>query len=169
MEVDPVFERLDQMIRLTRLQALAQILELDRSERIAAMAGAINGLRPGAYLLGAGPTTVGIVPLTVEEVVLGRNATPGEKPAEAVVDYTVADTLFFCPQEASRVHAKVVRRRGSSGPEFAVFDLGSQLGTFVNSERIDQEGPGRILAHGDVLSLGPSQINSYVVWIVSSG
>lgn len=164
--IDPLFLKLDQLICTTRLQSVAMLLQLDRSQRIGAMLRSLSQLKPGAYLLGVGPSTAGIYPLTVEEVVLGRPVTPLETPPDAVIDFYAADTAFFHPQEVSRLHAKVVRRPSSAGTEFAAVDLGSRGGTFVNGDRVDDEF-GRVLAHGDVISLGASQISSYVFYEVA--
>ena len=58
-------------------------------------------------IVGTGPSTVGIIPLTVDEVVIGRAATPGEEPSDVVVDYQVTDQMYLGPHEASRVHARI--------------------------------------------------------------
>ncbi len=163
-EVDPIFIKLDQLISISRLHEMALIMNLDRRERIARMMLVIRQLRQGAYLLGTGPSTVGIIPLTVDEVVLGRAATPAEKPAETVVDYFVADTMYFGPCEVSRVHAKIVR----NGDVYTLLDLNSTCGTFANGEPVLPDGDGQPLSHGDVLSLGPSQISTYMFFVASS-
>lgn len=162
-DIDPVILKMDEMITLSRLSELALMLRLDRATRVAKMAVSLSKLPPGAYLLGTGPSTVGIVRLSVEEVVLGRAATPPEDPTDTVIDYAVNDTLYFTPHEVSRAHAKIVRH----GEQFLVVDLGSTCGTFVNGEGVDPQGKERPLAHGDVLSLGPSQISTYVFYQVT--
>src|SRR3990172_2923762 len=163
-DIDPIYMRMDELISLSRLQELALIVNSDRAERIARMMLVLSALQPGAYLLGTGPSTVGIIPLTVDEVVLGRVATPMEQPSETVVDYAVADTLYFGPCEVSRVHAKLVRRTAHHGICYVVADLGSSRGTFVNGQPVAAHGEGTAIRHGDVLSLGPSQINTYVFY-----
>ena len=163
-EIDPIFLKLDGLICTSRLNELALLLSTDRPTRIVSMMAALQQLRPGAYLLGTGPSTTGIVPLTVDEVVLGRTATPVETPADSVIDYGVADTLFFGPREASRVHAKIVREKIALSFEYRVFDLGSSFGTFVNGEPVPAEGT--VLGPGDVLSLGPTQVNIYLFYVV---
>lgn len=160
-EIDPIVLKIDQLISLSRLNELAAIINTDRADRIIRIMAAIQQLKPGSYLLGTGPATTGIIPLTVEEVVIGRAATPLEKPSDGVVDYSVADTLYFGPRETSRVHAKIVRRWKESAPTFVLLDMGSTCGTFVNGRRVEGNG-GHALAHGDVVSLGPSQISTYV-------
>jgi len=164
-EIDPVLARLDALISLSRLNELGTILGTDRAERLTRIAAALQSLPSGAYLLGTGPSTVGIIPLSVEEVVLGRAATPLEKPTETVVDYAVADTLYFTPREVSRSHAKIVR---GDGGQFHVVDLGSTRGTFVNGDPVAPEGDGHSLRHGDVLSLGPSQVSTYLFYEVAA-
>jgi pSer/pThr/pTyr-binding forkhead associated (FHA) protein len=67
------------------------------------------------------------------------------------------DTLYFVPREISRTHAKVVRQTGSFGVRHVLIDLNSTCGTFVNEVPVDPNGPGVILDHGDIISLGPSQ------------
>lgn len=160
-EIDPVIIKIDQLISLSRLNELATILNIDRNERIAKMAVVLGNLPAGAYLLGTGPSTVGVIPLSVDEVVLGRVATPLEEPGETVVDYAVADTLYFTPREVSRAHAKIVKQNDD---QFFVVDLKSTCGTFVNGERVEPESEGCPLSHGDVVSLGPSQVSTYVFY-----
>ena len=158
-DITSIILKIDQTISMSRLNELSVLLASDRQERLRRLAGVLRELPAGAYLLGTGPSTVGIIPLTVEQVVLGRSATPLEKASEVVVDYEVADTLYFTPHEVSRAHARIVR-----GPDgsFAVEDLGSTCGTFVNGDAIDPGGEGWPLSSGDVVSLGPSQVSTYV-------
>jgi pSer/pThr/pTyr-binding forkhead associated (FHA) protein len=163
-EIDPLIVKLDELISLSRLNELAVLLGTDRPTRLVRMATALAKLPRGAYLLGTGPSTVGVIRLSVEEVVLGRAATPAEEPTETVTDYWVNDTLHFAPHEVSRAHAKIVRR----GDQFSVVDLGSTCGTFVNGQRVESQGEGQPLSHGDVLSLGPSQVSTYVFWVTRS-
>lgn len=160
-DIKQVLAKVDGLITLSRLHELAVIANSDRADRLKRIGAVLGNLPPGAYLLGTGPSTVGIIRLSVDEVVLGRAATPLEGPGEGVVDYEVADTLYFAPREVSRTHAKVVR--GPDG-QFRVVDLGSTRGTFVNGEPVAPEGDGWALAHGDVLSLGPSQVSTYVFY-----
>ncbi len=166
-EIDEVFIKLDQLISMSRLRELGLIMSTDRVERITRMIASLSELREGAYLLGTGPSTVSIIPLTVEEIVLGRRATPGETSGEAVVDYEVADTLYFGPWEVSRSHAKIVRQGPDSDRRFTAIDLGSTCGTFVNGERLASDGDGQVLSHGDVISLGPSQVSTYMFFVAS--
>ena len=167
-EIDPILLKLDEQISLSRLKEVAFIVNTDLGERVSKMAKALKQLRPGAYLLGTGPSTVGIIPLVTDEVVLGRSATILEKPPELIVDRPAADTLYFVPREVSRTHAKVMRRRTGSDVQYAVIDLESTCGTFINGIRVDANDGGFALSHGDVLSLGPSQTSTYIFYAVSN-
>ena len=111
-----VVEKIDQAIIKSRLNSLTLMMMTDRSERIRRIATVLQELPKGAYLIGTGPSTVGIIPLTVEEVVLGRAATPLEEPAEAVVDYEIGDAMYLGPHEVSRVHA-MASSQAASIPE----------------------------------------------------
>lgn len=166
-EIDPILLKLDKLISLSRLKEIAFIVSTDLTARISKMAAVLKQLRLGAYLLGTGPSTVGIIPLTVDEVVLGRSATVLEEPTDAVIDYAAADTTYFVPREVSRAHAKVIRHATGSKVEYMVVDLESTCGTFVNGARVEPGSEGVVLSHADVLSLGPSQISTYVFYTVS--
>ena len=130
------------------------------------MRAALGRLGFGEYLLGTGPSTVGIVPLHTQDVVLGRPPTVLEGPARDRADCCAVDTLYFVPREISRTHAKVVRQIGSFGVRHILIDLNSTCGTFVNEMPVDPHGPGVVLDHGDIISLGPSQTSTYVYYRV---
>ena len=166
-EIDPILLKIDKLISISRLKEVAFIISTDITDRIAKISAVLDILRPGAYLLGTGPSTVGIIPLTVDEIVLGRSATILEEPTDSIIDYAAADTLYFVPREVSRVHAKVVRRTADSDVEYAVVDLKSTCGTFMNGTRVNPDSEGIVLSHGDVLSLGPSQISTYMFYMVN--
>jgi len=165
-DIDPIILKIEQIISLSRLNELAAIMNTDRADRLVRIMKALKQLKAGAYLLGTGPATTGIIPLTVEEVVIGRAATPLEKPSDGIADYAVADTMYFGPRETSRLHAKVVRRWKESAPFYVLMDMGSTCGTFVNGKRLEGD-IGRPLAHGDVISLGASQVSTYVFLLKS--
>ncbi len=162
--LDPILLEIDKLITGSRLREVAFIADTDITERIYKMDSVLRKLKPGAYLLGTGSTTTGIIPLTVEEVVLGRSATALEKPTDAIIDYAATDTLYFAPREVSRAHAKVIRRIIGSEMEYVVVDMNSTCGTFVNGNRVNPDGEGVVLLHGDVLSLGPSQMSTYMFY-----
>lgn len=46
-------------------------------------------------------------------------------------------------------------------------DLNSTCGTFVNTSQVDSQ-EGVLLSHGDVVSLGPSMISTYVFYVLSA-
>ena len=163
---DPLFEEIDRLISLSRLKELTFIMETRHDQRIAYIAEALGRLEIGEYLLGTGPSTAGIVPLSADETILGRPATAAERPLDICVDHAATDTLYFSPREVSRVHAKIIRRRASRGATHWLYDLGSTCGTYVNGLRVNPRGEGRRLVHGNVLSLGPSQTSTYVYYRV---
>ena len=166
--VDPILLEIDRLITGSRLQEVAFIAETDITTRISKMEVVLQKLNSGAYLLGSGSTTVGIIPLTVDEVALGRSATALEEPTDTVIDYAATDTLYFAPREVSRSHAKIVRRTTGSKHQYVALDMRSTCGTFVNGTRVGPGGPGVVLSHGDVLSLGPSQMSTYMFYIVEA-
>ncbi len=163
-EIDPIFLEIDRLIRHSRLKELEFIMSMDASERMHEVRAALERLGPGEYLLGTGPSTVGIVPLHAQDVVLGRPPTVLEEPARDPADYCAVDTLYFVPREISRTHAKVVRQTGSFGLRHVLIDLNSTCGTFVNKMPVDPHGPGVVLDHGDIISLGPSQASTYMYY-----
>ena len=167
-DINAIAESVDRAIIRSRLNALSVMMMTDRADRLTRIATSLGKLISGAYLVGTGPSTVGIIPLTVDEVILGRSATPVEAPADLVIDYEVTDTMYLWPHEVSRVHAKVIRKVGSSGPEFAVCDVGSQCGTFVNGEKVGgQTDSGETpLSHNDLISLGPSHSSTYLFILI---
>jgi len=166
-EIDPILVEIDRVIRLSRLKELEFIMSTDVAERMREITAALKRLGHGEYLLGTGPSTVGIIPLNAHDIVLGRPPTLLEGPSELVADYCAVDTLYFVPREVSRLHAKVVRQTGSFGIRHLVIDLNSTCGTFVNELPIDPNGAGAVLRHGDVISLGPSQTSTYVYYIAA--
>jgi pSer/pThr/pTyr-binding forkhead associated (FHA) protein len=167
-EIDPIFLEIDRLIRLSRLKEIEFIMSMDVSERVHGMTAALERLGPGEYLLGTGPSTIGIIPLNARDVVLGRPPTTIEEPARDLADYCAVDTLYFVPREISRTHAKVVRQTGGFGVRHVLLDLNSTCGTFVNETPVDPNGAGVVLAHGDSISLGPSQTSTYIYYRVKS-
>ncbi len=87
-DIDPLVVKLDKIISLSRLNELAVMLGMDRAERLARISMALSRLHAGAYLLGTGPSTVGIIPLSVDELVLGR-AAPESVPSAEITLLTV--------------------------------------------------------------------------------
>jgi hypothetical protein len=163
-DIDPIFLEIDKLIRRSRLKEIEFIMGMDATERVHEMRTALGRLGPGEYLLGTGPSTVGIVSLDTETVVLGRPPTILEQPPRELADCHAVDTLYFVPREISRIHAKVIRRTGCGGVQHVLVDLRSTCGTFVNGMRVAPDGLGVLLEHGDVISLGPSQTSTYVYY-----
>ena len=161
-DMNSILHAIDSLIRHSRLKEIEFIMSMDATERVHRMAAALERLEPGAYLLGTGPSTVGIVPLNGHDVVLGRPPTILENPAREHPDYYAVDTLYFVPREISRTHAKVTCQTGNRGVRHILIDLHSTCGTFVNEKLVNPEGTGAVLGHGDVISLGPSQTSTYI-------
>jgi pSer/pThr/pTyr-binding forkhead associated (FHA) protein len=162
--IDPIFLEIDRLIRLSRLKEMEFMMSLDVTERVQGMTAALERLVPGEYLLGTGPSTVGIFPLSAQDVVLGRPPTVIEEPARDLADCCAVDTLYFVPREISRTHAKVVRQTGSFGVQHVLIDLHSTCGTLVNEVPVDPNGTGVVLEHGDIISLGPSHVSTYIYY-----
>jgi hypothetical protein len=165
-KIDPIFLEIDRLIRLSRLKEIEFIMSMDVSERVHGMTAALDRLEPGAYLLGTGASTTGIIPLTTGDVILGRPPTVLEQPARDSADCYAVDTLYFVPREISRTHAKITRQIGGFGDRHVLTDLHSTCGTFVNEMPLDPEGAGVVLEHGDIISLGPSQASTYLYYRV---
>jgi pSer/pThr/pTyr-binding forkhead associated (FHA) protein len=161
---DPILLEIDKLIRLSRLKEIEFIMGTDRAERLREIRGALRRLRPGNYLLGTGPSTVGIIPLNGREVVLGRRPTVVEDPGESMPDYSATDTLYFVPREVSRAHARVTTQVVGADTQHVLVDLHSTCGTFINDAQVDPNGIGVILKHGDIISLGPSRTSTYVYY-----
>ena len=166
-DADPILLEIDRLICSSRLREIEFIMDTDRAERVREIRGALRRLGPGAYLLGTGPSTVGIIPLNGRQVVLGRRPTVLEDQSESTADYSAADTLYFVPREVSRTHAKVTTDAAGAGVQHILIDMHSTCGTFVNGDQVDPDGIGVILEHGDVISLGPSRTSTYIYYEVS--
>lgn len=165
-EVDPLFVTIDKLIRISRLKELEFIMSSDQTDRIHEIRAALRRLGPGHYLLGTGPSTVGIISLDNQDVVLGRPSTVLEPPSASAPDYWAIDTLYFVPREVSRNHARVALRNTDAGARYIVSDLNSTCGTFINDIQVDPRGPGTVLKHGDIISLGPSRTSTYLYYEV---
>jgi pSer/pThr/pTyr-binding forkhead associated (FHA) protein len=163
-DTDRLLHSIDKLIRLSRLKEIEFIMSSDQADRVHEIRAALRRLPPGQYLLGTGPSTVGIVPLDRQEVVLGRPPTVLESPREAVADYWAVDTLYFVPREVSRAHAKITAEVTKAGVCHVLSDLQSTCGTFVNEARVSPASGGVVLEHGDIISLGPSRTSTYVYY-----
>jgi len=165
-DISPLLLSIDKLIRLSRLKEIEFIMSSDQAMRIKEIQAALQRLSPGQYLLGTGPSTAGIVPLDTREIVLGRPPTVLEPPSDSSADHWATDTLYFVPREVSRAHAKIVACATKHSVEHRVIDLNSTCGTFINQIQLDPADPGVLLAHGDIISLGPSRTSTYVYYRV---
>lgn len=159
-----VANKIDRLARTARVQDLSLLLSQSELERVGKIAAVIEQLGHGDYLVGSGPYTQGVYSIMADEVVLGRLATPMEDPLDKPVDIFCQDVPCLVPREVSRYHAMVFRL-GDERMRYFVRDLASTCGTYVNGERLRTEPdkePAAELKPGDVISLGPSHINSYV-------
>ena len=158
-------ESVDRLSRTARLQDLLLLLSQSESQRIGSIATVLDGIGPGTFLIGTGPYTQGVYSLMADEIILGRLATPLEKPLDKPVDVFCQDVPCLTPREVSRYHAKIFRL-GDTKKKHFITDLGSTCGTFVNNVRLECHGdpkdPAIELSQGDVISLGPSHVNTYL-------
>jgi pSer/pThr/pTyr-binding forkhead associated (FHA) protein len=152
-------DKVDRLARTARLQDLSLLLAQSDAERITRIAAVFQGLDAGTYLIGSGPYTQGVYSVMVDEVVLGRLATPLEVPLDKPVDIFCQDVPCLTPREVSRYHA-IIARLGDIEKHYLITDLGSTCGTYVNGTRVPGEGVE--LVNGDVVSLGPSHVNTYM-------
>jgi len=151
-------EKADRLGRTARVQDLSLLLAQSETDRITRVAAVLSKLDRGAYLIGTGPYTQGVYSVMCEEVVLGRLATPLESPLDKPVDIFCQDIACLTPREVSRYHAQITRI-GDTICTYTVKDLGSTCGTFLNGKRVESETE---LSAGDVISLGPSHVNTYI-------
>lgn len=167
--------KLDCLVLESRMRDISLIAQTDRTQRVGTIAAVMSELAPGGYLLGAGPYCCGILPLTVDEVVLGRPPSPLESLPEKVADFTLNDAIYMVPREASRIHAAIVRRRRNGTTDYWLRDESSKTGTYLNGRRINDgaensyaDNPVR-LTSGDIVSLGSSGVNSYIFVVIPPG
>jgi len=163
--------KLDDLAVSSRLHDLALFTLDGRPKRIKQLQRVLSALSPGVYLFGAGPYSQGVVSLMCDEVVIGRMATPLEQLREEAIDVFVNDGVGLLPREVSKVHCVIYRREGVERHDYWIMDRGSTCGTFVNGDRLEIATSGseeekiktsRALENGDVISLGPAQINFFV-------
>lgn len=154
--------RIDAAIARSRLNAFAQMMNIDRSDRLATISGSLSHLAKGFYLIGTGPSTNGIYPICIDEINIGRKEMPGEKPCDISINCHVNDNIYYSPFEVSKAHAKIVRIKDGKDIQHHLIDLYSTCGTFLNSERLDPDGAPRMLKHMDLISLGSLNISTYL-------
>lgn len=154
-----------------RLNDLALFMKDGEETRAQKIRAVLEHLDPGVYLIGTGPYTQGVYSLMCDEVVIGRLATVLEKSLDHPVDVFVNDAATLTPREVSRVHCAIYRREGVTKHDYWIIDKHSTCGTYVNEERLqptsaDDSDAVRLasksLTNGDVISLGPSLINTFV-------
>lgn len=164
-EIVKLADKVDRLARTARLQDLSLLLAQSETDRVSRIATVLEGLGAGTYLIGSGPYTQGVYSAMADEVVLGRLATPLEQFLDKPVDIFCQDVPCLTPREVSRHHA-MIYRLGDARKRYFIRDLGSTCGTYVNGERLQGNDGGKEIAseltHGDVISLGPSHVNTYV-------
>jgi len=163
-----MFVKLSVAARLSDAGLFMRDGEAIRSGRVMTV---LEKLDPGVYLLGSGPYTQGVYSLMCDEVVVGRLATVLETPLDQPVDVFVNDAANLAPREVSRVHCSIYRRQGVVKHDYWLIDKGSTCGTFLNEQQLeiaksDDENEirrvSRALSCGDVISLGPYFVNTFL-------
>lgn len=169
--LDRLTTQIEQLGVAARLNDLALFMKDGEATRAQKIRAVLEHLDPGVYLIGTGPYTQGVYSLMCDEVVIGRLATVLEKSLDCPVDVIVNDAATLTPREVSRIHCAIYRREGVTRHDYWVIDKKSTCGTYVNQERVqaasaDDSDAERLaskpLANGDVISLGPSFINTFV-------
>jgi pSer/pThr/pTyr-binding forkhead associated (FHA) protein len=163
--------KIEQLSVAARLNDLAVYMHDGQPVRLQKILSVLEKIDPGVYLVGTGPYTQGVFSLMCDEVVIGRLATVLERPLDKPVDILVNDAATLTPREVSRVHCAIYRQEGVLSHDYWIIDRASTCGTYLNeqhletpkSETIDEtRRVSRSLSDGDVISLGPSLINSFV-------
>ena len=160
-------EKADRLARRARINDILLFLDQPEQDRVQAMSTVMQALDAGAYLLGTGPYTQGVYSVMSEEVILGRLATTLETPLDKPVDIFCQDIVSLIPREVSRYHAMICRF-GDQRRMYFIEDLGSTCGTYLNGKKLgrsdteDQKESPAELSSGDVISLGPSLINTFI-------
>jgi hypothetical protein len=147
-----------------RLQDITVFFAQSEGERLQRIATVLEALGSGTFLIGTGPYTQGVYSAMADEIVLGRLATPLEQPLDKPVDIFCHDVPCLMPREVSRYHA-MIYRLGEVRKTSVLKDLGSTCGTYLNGERLgsnEESEAASKLSNGDVISLGPSHVNTYM-------
>ena len=161
-------ENLGAVARLNDLALFVKDGEITRAQKVRAV---LAHLDPGVYLIGTGPYTQGVYSLMCDEVVIGRLPTVLEKSLDRPLDVIVNDAATLTPREVSRVHCAIYRREGVTKHDYWIIDKRSTCGTYVNREPLQAASAddsdavrlaSKALTNGDVISLGPSLINTFV-------
>jgi hypothetical protein len=160
----------DRLNRTARLQDMMLLFAQSESDRVQRIATVLETLGAGTYLIGTGPYTQGVYSAMVDELVLGRLATPLEQPLDKAVDVFCHDVPCLMPREVSRYHA-MVSRIGAANKTSILKDLKSTCGTYLNGSRLgstdSSDERAAQLKSGDVISLGPSHVNSYLFVVLA--
>jgi len=158
-------DKADRLNRTARLQDLTLLFAQSEDERVQRIAEVLETLGSGTYLIGTGPYTQGVYSAMADELVLGRLATPLEQPLDKAVDVFCHDVPCLMPREVSRYHA-MIYRIGETDKTSILKDLGSTCGTYLNGVRLGKadrsDEPASQLSSGDIISLGPSHVNTYM-------
>jgi hypothetical protein len=171
MDVKQLAVKLERLSVAARLHDIAFFMREGESSRIQRLHAVLDHLDPGVYLVGAGPYSQGVYSLMCDEIIVGRLATVLEKPLGRAIDVFVNDAVSLTPREVSREHCAIYRREGVSKHDYWLIDRGSTCGTYLNDEKLEPPKSedrdeiyrvSRSLTDGDVISLGPSLVNSFV-------
>lgn len=163
--------KIEQLSIGARLSDLAVFMNDGEASRVQKVSAVVERLDPGVYLIGSGPYSQGVFSLMAGEVVIGRQATPLETVLDLPVDIFVNDAATLTPREVSRVHCCIYRAQGTFQHDYFIVDRASTCGTYLNGDKLESPGPsdadeiGRVsrsLNASDVISLGPSGINTFV-------
>lgn len=163
-------DKAERLNRTARLQDLTLFFAKSEGDRVQSIAKVLETIGSGTYLIGTGPYTQGVYSAMVDELVLGRLATPLEQPLDKPVDIFCHDVPCLVPREVSRYHA-MIYRVGDTNKTYILKDLGSSCGTYLNGARVEKiEGSdeaSKQISNGDVISLGPSHVNTYLFVVLS--
>jgi predicted component of type VI protein secretion system len=104
------------------------------------------------FVMRSGPTVGKEFPLEAQEISIGRDST---------------NTVAISDAEVSRRHARMEFR----GSAYAIQDLGSTNGTFVNGARVSgmqQLNPGDVVSFGEGIVLAYEAVSDYNATVLSS-
>jgi pSer/pThr/pTyr-binding forkhead associated (FHA) protein len=171
MDLSKLSHRFEKLSVTARLQDTAYFMRGDEATRIQLVQAVLERLDPGVYLVGAGPYTQGVYSLMSDEIVVGRLATVLENPLGQAIDVFVNDAATLTPREVSRLHCAIYCHQGVGKHDYWLIDRGSTCGTFLNGRMLEppkaQEEAeirrvSQALSNGDVISLGPSLVNTFL-------
>jgi pSer/pThr/pTyr-binding forkhead associated (FHA) protein len=172
MDLRQLSSRFEKLSVNARLQDTAYFMRSDEAARIQLVQAVLGRLDPGVYLVGAGPYTQGVYSLSSDEIVIGRFATVLENPLGQPIDVFVNDAATLTPREVSRLHCAIYRRQGVVSHDYWLIDRGSTCGTFLNGQKLEapktqeEDEMRRVsqsLSDGDVISLGSSLVNTFMI------